>query len=570
MRREELGDSPFYTEPTAPIGLSDRSWLTIDVAVIWMSMAICVPSYLLMGRMVEDGLDHFQALVLIFAANLLLVPLLVLNGQPGVRYGVPFLVVARSAFGLKGARVVGWLRALVGCIWFSLQSWIGAGALYAVVMRLFDVLPEPGFNLVRFVCFLLFMVLHVLLFWPGLEFFKWPARFVVPIMLVLTAFLVSWSMNRVGGIQPILNHAAQFQEQTAELTRSLNGRLHLALKPLKDERGRVKADSFRVSLAGEPFQDRWIPLNRGVLRFDLSSDPRFSQLDYGDHTRLWLQFRAGDILSSVTLTEMRAPMTAAEKTSRLVAWLAVLLGFWAAMTVNISDFTRFVSSQRRQFLGQLLGLPLVMAGVACCALIFTVTVMLVDPHVIITADAPWDPFLALRNLESDTVFYLGQLLILLATMSTNIPANLVPSAAGLANSAPRKIGQRGGALLSLVIAIGLGPWWFEESLPVLVTLAGGFLGPVLGVLLADYFWYRGSYLQLSECYKPHGAFHYFKGYNPMAMIAVVLSFLIILPGYLGLAPSWWFDGAVFTGGIPAFLIYGISTAWLKRKGRVGA
>src|SRR5262245_8567255 len=121
----DIEASPLYNEDLAPVPLARRNWSTYNYAALWVSMAHCIPTYLL-----ASGMSWAQALVTILLGNtIVLVPIL-LNSHPGTKYGIPFPVFARAAYGTLGSNVPALMRALVACGWFGIQAWIGGEALH--------------------------------------------------------------------------------------------------------------------------------------------------------------------------------------------------------------------------------------------------------------------------------------------------------------------------------------------------------------------------------------------------------------------------------------------------------
>src|SRR5450631_4271338 len=120
--------SPLYNEDLAPVALVRRNWSTYNYAALWVSMAHCIPTYMLASGLMASGMNWSQALVTILLGNtIVLVPIL-LNSHPGTKYGIPFPVFARAAYGTAGSNLPALMRALVACGWFGIQAWIGGQA----------------------------------------------------------------------------------------------------------------------------------------------------------------------------------------------------------------------------------------------------------------------------------------------------------------------------------------------------------------------------------------------------------------------------------------------------------
>src|SRR5262249_18176416 len=145
---QDLSGSPFYNRDMAPTTRADRKWGLKDIAALWISMSACIPTYMLASGMIAEGLNWWQAVSTIFLGNCIVLIPMVLNAHAGTKYGIPFPVYCRAAFGLVGANVPALLRALVACGWFGIQTWIGGEAIYligAIYLPGWRALPSLGF-----------------------------------------------------------------------------------------------------------------------------------------------------------------------------------------------------------------------------------------------------------------------------------------------------------------------------------------------------------------------------------------------------------------------------------------
>ena len=125
----EISQSSLYNEDLAPVPISKRNWTTYNYAALWISMAHCIPTYMLSSGLISAGMNWWQALFTILLGNtIVLIPIL-LNSHPGTKYGIPFPVFARAAYGTLGSNVPALMRAIVACGWFGIQAWIGGEAL---------------------------------------------------------------------------------------------------------------------------------------------------------------------------------------------------------------------------------------------------------------------------------------------------------------------------------------------------------------------------------------------------------------------------------------------------------
>ncbi|MGO9919464.1 MAG: cytosine permease, partial [Isosphaeraceae bacterium] len=136
LELEEIEGSLHGNADLAPTSKLERRWGLKDIAALWVSMSACIPTYMLASSLIAEGMSWWQAVLTIFLGNCVVLAPMVLNAHAGTKYGIPFPVYCRPAFGILGANVPAVLRALVACGWFGIQSWIGGDAIYKV-LRLF-------------------------------------------------------------------------------------------------------------------------------------------------------------------------------------------------------------------------------------------------------------------------------------------------------------------------------------------------------------------------------------------------------------------------------------------------
>ena len=153
-----------YSEDLAPVPESKRTWNTWNYAALWISMSLCIPTYMLASSLIEGGMNWWQSILTIFLGNTVVLIPMILNGHAGAKYGIPFPVFARSSFGTKGANIPAILRAIVACGWFGIQTWIGGFAIYLMIAtwmpsltQLPSIFPESfGLETGPAICFFLF------------------------------------------------------------------------------------------------------------------------------------------------------------------------------------------------------------------------------------------------------------------------------------------------------------------------------------------------------------------------------------------------------------------------------
>ena len=189
--------SPLYNDDLAPVPIARRNWTTYNYAALWISMAHCIPTYMLASGLIAEGMNWWQALVTVLLGNtIVLVPIL-LNSHPGTKYGIPFPVFARAAYGTIGSNLPALMRALVACGWFGIQAWIGGEALntfFTSVIPGWPTLLGSGFGghpTTEWVSFLLFWSLNVFIIYRGMDLLRKVENWAAPFVLVMTAALLA-------------------------------------------------------------------------------------------------------------------------------------------------------------------------------------------------------------------------------------------------------------------------------------------------------------------------------------------------------------------------------------------
>src|SRR5258705_146376 len=161
-QQTELKSSSLFNDDLAPVPAARRKWRLGSFAALWISMSACIPTYMLASSLIGGGMNWWQAVLTIFLGNLIVLVPMILNAHAGTRYGIPFPVYCRAAFGTIGANIPAILRALVACGWFGIQTWIGGDAIYKILAVFFPALAQgqPGALLgitpAQFICFMFF------------------------------------------------------------------------------------------------------------------------------------------------------------------------------------------------------------------------------------------------------------------------------------------------------------------------------------------------------------------------------------------------------------------------------
>jgi NCS1 family nucleobase:cation symporter-1 len=461
-----------YSEDLAPVPASGRTWGTWNYAALWISMSLCIPTYMLASSLIEGGMNWWQAILTIFLGNTVVLIPMILNGHAGAKYGIPFPVFARASFGTTGANIPAILRAIVACGWFGIQTWIGGFAIYQM-LRLWipslETLPQIfpasfGLQTGPAICFILFWLINMYVVWLGVESIKKLLVFKAFFLPVAALALLFWAINAGHGLGPILKQPSKFASTAAFFA------------------------FFFPALTG-------------------------------------------------------------------------MVGFWATLSLNIPDFTRYAVSQKAQVKGQIIGLPPSMT------LFSFIGVVVTSATTIIYGTTIWDPLVLAGKFDSKILVSIAMIAVAISTLATNIAANIVSPANDFANLAPAKINFRKGGLITGVIGICIFPWKLiaDPSGYIFTWLVGysSLLGPVGGIMIADYYFIRKKHLIVNELYKPKGIYSFTSGFNKAAIIALLLGILPNVPGFFitikvldeHAVPQWiahlynyaWFVGFLVSG-----------------------
>lgn len=258
-----------------------------------------------------------------------------------------------------------------------------------------------------------------------------------------------------------------------------------------------------------------------------------------------------------------------------VFWPAftAMAGYWSGLAMNIPDFTRFARSQRDQAMGQAIGLPLPQAGLAF------VGVAVTSATVTLYGKAIWDPVDLAGRMEGLAVA-VGLAIITVDTLCVNLAANVVGPAYDFTAIFPRRLNFARGGYLTAVLGIAMMPWKLIESSGGYIFTwligYGALLGPVLGIMIADYWLLRRTRIDVAALYDAHGPYAYRKGWNPAGWVALAAAVLPHVPGFLatafpqafGAVPEFFrqlYLYAWFSGLLIAMGVYGLMMAAVVRR-----
>ncbi|MBL7695944.1 MAG: NCS1 family nucleobase:cation symporter-1 [Ferruginibacter sp.] len=436
----ELRNSSLYNEDLAPVPAERRKWKTWNYAALWISMSLCIPTYMLASSLIEGGMNWWQSILTIFLGNTIVLVPMILNGHAGAKYGIPFPVFARASFGTRGANIPALLRAIVACGWFGIQTWIGGFSVYQILRvwipsleTLPQVFPDSfGLQTGPAICFLLFWLLNMWVVYLGVESIRKLLVFKAFFLPLAALALLFWAINAGNGLGPILSQPAR--------------------------------------LTGAAFWNYFFPALTGMV------------------------------------------------------------GFWATLSLNIPDFTRYARNQQAQINGQIIGLPPSMTLFAFIGVVVT------SATFIIYGETIWDPVVLAGKFQNKLLVSFAMIAVAISTLATNIAANIVSPANDFANLAPRKINFRTGGYITGIIGILIFPWKLIADpngyIFTWLIAYSSLLGPVGGIMIADYYFIRRQQLQLNELYSHQGQYGFRNGFNSAAIVALLAGVLPNIPGFL--------------------------------------
>ncbi|MFZ4712941.1 MAG: NCS1 family nucleobase:cation symporter-1 [Bacteriovoracaceae bacterium] len=469
----------YINEDLAPVKASERTWKMSNYIALWVSMSLCIPTYMLASSLIEGGMNWWQAVLTVFLGNVIVVVPMILNGHVGAEYGIPFPVFARLSFGMRGANIPAILRAIVACGWFGIQTWIGGFALFHIIkiwIPVFATLPQifpawVGLETGPAITFFLFWLLNMVVIYLGIESIRKLLVFKAFFLPFAALALLAWALWAAKGLGPILDQPSKFTT----------------------------------------------------------------------HAEFWAFFFPA---------------------------LTGMVGFWATVSLNIPDFTRYAVSQKAHILGQAIGLAPSMGIFAFIGVVVTSATTIVFGKTI------WDPVVLAGSFDSPILVTLAMMAVIISTLATNIAANIVSPANDFANLAPDKINFRIGGYITGVIGLLIFPWKLiaDPSGYIFKWLIAysSLLGPIGGILIADYYMVRNKKVAMDELYTADGRYWYNNGFNISAVIALILGVIPNVPGFLTMInvvdpetfPGWlnqlyyyaWFVGLFVGGGVYLLLM----------------
>lgn len=559
-------DSPLCNADISPTAISERHWNRWNIAALWIGMAVCIPTYMLAASLLNQGMNWWQAILTIMLGNVIVLIPMLLTSHPGTKYGIPFPVLSRASFGTRGAHIPAILRSLVACGWFGIQTWIGGLAIYSFLCILwpaFGKLPmlPIGINVGQLLAFLAFWAITMIIVIKGIESIRWLEDWAAPVLILIGLALMGWGVYYGGGFARVLDKSAEFTRQPVVAVLHEGGRMELRFQTIEDG-GQPRATA--VILSSESRTDDNGRLQGAVKPYTSALDLP-TELNLAPGSKLFVQFSNGKANSSIVSVVLPLKQKTGASVTTFDFWaaffpaLTAMVGYWATLSLNIPDFTRYAKSQKEQMSGQMIGLPTTMTFYSFVGLLATCAGLVIFKDFFIPGDAPWDPVQLLSQFHNPILVLVAMFALAIATLSTNLAANVVAPANGFSNLAPEKISFRTGGIITGVIGIIILPWKLIESTQgyIFTWLIGysALLGPIAGIVIADYYLVRKRVLDLEGLYQTDGSYSFKSGFNPAAVVAIILGVIPNVPGFLAAA------GFISATSIPSYLHTIYTYAW---------
>ncbi|MBQ1124178.1 NCS1 family nucleobase:cation symporter-1 [Streptomyces smyrnaeus] len=453
-----------YTYDLAPTKKEGRRWGAYNVFTLWANDVHSLGNYAFAIGLFALGLNIWGIMAAFALASVLLFLLLTLSGFMGHKTGVPFPVMSRIAFGIKGAKIPAGIRGAVAIAWFGIQTYLASSVLSTLLVAMYPGLSRLegnsvlGQSTLGWITFLALWAVQVLIVSYGMQMIRRYMAFAAPTTLITMCALAAWMFLRADG---------------------------------------------SISLSIDE------PLIGGEM---------------------WLQILQGAAL-----------------------WVVI----YGTFVLNFCDFTRSARSRGSIVRGNVVGIPVNMLFFAVIVAVLSGAQFKLDGHVI---TSPAD---IVRTVPNMFLLATASLALIVLTVAVNLLANFVAPIYALVNLFPRRLNFRRAGLVSAVLGLVILPWNLYDS-PIVVNYflggLGALLGPLFGVIMADYWLLRRSRVNVPDLYTEdaQGEYHYRGGYNPRAVAAfapsaAVAVVLALVPAFHSVAGFSWFIGAALAAVLYAVI-----------------
>ena len=442
-----------YNQDLAPTTRKGRTWSAYSIFTLWANDVHSLGNYAFAIGLFALGMSAGQIFIALLVGAVLLFGLLNLSGFMGEKTGVPFPVMSRIAFGIRGAQIPALVRGAVAIAWFGIQTYLASMVLQVMILAVAPGAASMttgkflGLSSLGWISFLVLWAIQLVIVSYGMEMIRKYEAFAGPVILVTFAALAIWVFMQAGG-------------------------------------------SIALSTGNPP---------TGV--------------------KGWV-----DVLGSASL------------------WVAI----YGTFVLNFCDFTRSAKSKKAIVRGNFIGIPLNMAFFGLIVVVLAGGSFKINGAVI---SSPSDVVAAIPNTA---LLLLASLSLLILTIAVNLMANFVAPVYALTNLFPKKLNFRSAAIISGVIGLIILPWNLYDSPEVITYFLGGLgalLGPLFGIIMADYWLIRRAQVHVPDLYRvsADGSYQYTRGVNYRAVIALAISavgalVIAFVPAFSAAHPFAWFIG----------------------------
>lgn len=455
-----------YTESTKQISSKERDWNAWSMGSLWIGMMVSIAVYMIASGLIVSGMSWKQALFTIVLGHTLVMVPAVMIGHFGTKYGLTFPMMSKLIFGIRGTCVPTFVRAILGCFWFGVQSWIGGQAINTIIQVIFPSWKNLNFTGL-FISFLIFWAINLYIAASGSKAVKALEIYSAPVLIGLSFSVILWAL--------------------------------------------YVAD--------------W---NLGTLL----SQPAVK----GNGENFWVMFFPA---------------------------LSSMIAFDGGIALSMPDFTRHCENQKSQYIGQLAGAPIMTAFITFVGICGT------SGSYIAFGEAIWEPAILVSKFTNPFVVIFFSIFIILATLTTNVAANLIPPSVVFATLFSKKLTYRNAVILAAVLALMAQPWKALSDANNLIYsvcgILGALLGPISGLYIVAYWFEHKTHVNLVDIYREDGGkYFYTNGWNIGAITIFIASTVIIVAGKYIPMLKIVFDNSYVIGILGSGIIYYI---YLKSIGR---
>ncbi|MET9326677.1 NCS1 family nucleobase:cation symporter-1 [Tsukamurella sp. NPDC003166] len=453
-----------YNRDLAPTKRAGRTWGGYNIFTLWANDVHSLGNYAFAIGLFALGLGGWQILLALGLGGVFLFLLLNLSGFMGEKTGVPFPVMSRISFGIRGAQIPALIRGVVAIAWFGIQTYLASVVLRIMIVAVIpsaDTLDHNrflGLSTLGWIAFVVLWVIQLVIVSYGMEMIRKYEAFAGPVILITMASLAFWMFGKAGW-----------------------------------------------SIA-------W------------TTPTSKTGLD------MWLQIVGGASL-----------------------WVAI----YGTFVLNFCDFTRNAKAKKSIVRGNFFGIPLNML------LFGGIVITLAGAQFKINGQVIESPADIVKTVPNTLLLVLACLALLVLTVAVNLMANFVAPIYALNNLFPKQLNFRRAGLISGVIGLVILPWNLYDSPAVITYFLGGLgalLGPLFGIVMADYWLIRRSKVNVPDLYcdLPDAPYYYRGGVNPRAVIALVPTagaalLMAFVPAFHVVSNYSWFIGAAL-GAIVYLLV----------------